>query len=54
MKRDLDLIRQIMQMLEQNPDLNGRSLYSYHASQLIQLLGHDDDELAYHLMMIID
>jgi hypothetical protein len=54
MKRNLDLIRRMMQVLEQDTDLNGRSVYSCYASELFKFSEHDDDELAYHLMLIID
>jgi hypothetical protein len=54
MKRDLDLIREIMLALENASDLNGRALLKGTASEFAQLDGREDDELAYHLMQIID
>jgi hypothetical protein len=54
MKRNLDLIRQIMLALEENQDLNGRSRLNGRAGQLVPLPGHDEDVLAYNLMMILD
>ncbi|QHO77907.1 hypothetical protein ACH79_40290 [Bradyrhizobium sp. CCBAU 051011] len=54
MKRNLDLIRRMMQALEQNSDLNGRSSHSCYASELFELPDHSDDELAYNLMQILD
>jgi hypothetical protein len=54
MKRNVDLIRRMMQALEQNSNLNGRSSYSCYASQLFKFPEHSDDELAYNLMLILD
>ncbi|NOJ41383.1 DUF2513 domain-containing protein [Bradyrhizobium australiense] len=54
MKRDLDLIREIMLALENSPQLNGRASWEGYASEFAKLEGHDDDELAYHMMLIID
>lgn len=54
MKRDLDLIREMMQQLEENPELNGRDIISTSASELFTIEGKSDDELAYHLLLILD
>jgi hypothetical protein len=53
-KRNLDLIRQMMLALEEDPDLNGRSRLNGFASQLVPLPDYDEDTLAYNLMMILD
>jgi len=54
MKRDLNLVRQMMLALESDTRLNGRSIYRLSASELFDIPDRDDDELAYHLMQIID
>jgi Hypothetical protein (DUF2513) len=54
MKRNLDLIRKMMQALEQDEQLDGRSVYICYASQLFAFPEHNEKELAYNLMMIID
>ncbi len=54
MKRDLDLVREIMLALETNDDLNGRSRRRYYVGQLLPFPNRNQDELAYHLMLILD
>ncbi|MEH2517658.1 hypothetical protein V1279_003231 [Bradyrhizobium sp. AZCC 1610] len=54
MKRDLDLVREIMLALENSPQLNGRAFREGYASEFAKLEGHNDDVLAYHMMLIID
>jgi hypothetical protein len=54
MKRDLNLVLQMMLALESNERLNGRSPQRFFASQLFDIPDRSDDELAYHLMLIMD
>jgi hypothetical protein len=54
MKRNLYLIRKMMQVLEQDERLDGRSVYLCYASQLFEFPEHNEKELAYNLMLIID
>jgi hypothetical protein len=54
MKRDLNLVRQMMLALESDKRLNGGSTQRLFANQLFDIPDRDDDELAYHLMLIID
>jgi hypothetical protein len=54
MKRNLDLIRQMMLSLEQDSRFNGRSHRHLSASEAAPIPGFNDDVLAYNLMMIID
>lgn len=54
MKRDLNLVREMMIALEGDKRLNGRSTLRLHASQLFDIPDRSDDELAYHLMLIMD
>ena len=54
MTRDIDLIREMMQALEANSDLKGRSMRVAEAEKFFPELKHDRDVLAYHLMLIID
>jgi hypothetical protein len=54
MKRDLDLIRRAMLALEENNTLNGRAMRTGTATHLLGLTAYSDDDLAYHLMLIMD
>jgi Hypothetical protein (DUF2513) len=55
MKRDLDLIRQMMFALERNAELNGRFSYRGTAETFFpEITDRSPDDLAYNLMRIID
>jgi hypothetical protein len=53
-KRDLDLIRELMLELEANEKLNGRYRLNCFASELFNRPPEEDDRIAYHLMQILD
>jgi Hypothetical protein (DUF2513) len=54
MQRDMDLIRDILLALEENPDLNGQSVYRGRANEFFEKKGVSDDDVAYHLRLLID
>ena len=54
MKRDLNLVREMMLALERDDRLNGRSTLCLYASKLFEIPDRSDNELAYQLMLIID
>ncbi len=43
-----------MLALERSPNLNGRANIMGHASELLPSIERNDDELAYHLMLILE
>ncbi|MGB6175023.1 MAG: DUF2513 domain-containing protein, partial [Methylocella sp.] len=54
MMRDMDLIREILLALEANPDLNGQSLHRGCANEFFEKEGVSGDDVAYHLLLLID
>lgn len=54
MKRDMDLVREIMLALERSSDFNGRAKWIGYASDLTKITDRSDDELTYHLRQILD
>jgi hypothetical protein len=54
MRRDMNLIREMMLELEQNSELNGRVSFDATASDLFPNIKRDDDTLTYHLLQIFD
>jgi Hypothetical protein (DUF2513) len=52
--RDMDLIRDILLALAANPGLNGQSLHRGRANEFFEKEGVSGDDVAYHLLLLID
>jgi DNA-binding transcriptional ArsR family regulator len=46
MKRDIDLARQILLAIEENPDADGNGCVD------VQVKGHDERNISYHIMLL--
>jgi uncharacterized protein DUF2513 len=54
MQRNMDLIRDILLELEANPDRSGQSIHRGPANEFFAKKGVSDDNVAYHLLLLID
>lgn len=54
MKRDIDLFRELLLKIEENPDMDGTREFSYHSPEEIGITGHTVEEVAYHLRLLIE
>src|SRR3954468_7700291 len=53
MKRDMDLVRQLLLKLEDDPKFNGRSKYMVYANDF-EIEGFGYEEIDYHLGLLIE
>lgn len=54
MKRDMDLIRELLIAIEQDPQYNATDLFAFNEPADLGITSRSVDEVAYHLQMLID
>lgn len=54
MKRDMDLVRDILLAIEQDPKLDGTGWYQFDDPADLGLTGRSYEEFAYHLTLLIE
>ncbi|MGB8060577.1 MAG: DUF2513 domain-containing protein [Candidatus Sulfotelmatobacter sp.] len=54
MKRDMDLFRELLVKIEENPAMDGTREFSYHSPREMGISGHSIEEVAYHLKLLIE
>jgi hypothetical protein len=54
MQRDMDLIREMLLNVEQNPEMDGRTEFIYQSPEEMGISGHSLEELAYHAKMLVE
>jgi hypothetical protein len=52
-QRDLDLIREILLLVEADPQCDGTREYCYQTPEEFGIHGHSTEEVAYHLALLI-
>ncbi|MGD0046714.1 MAG: DUF2513 domain-containing protein [Bryobacteraceae bacterium] len=52
-RRDMDLIREILRQVEANPKMDGRTEVVYQSPEEMGISGHSLEELAYHAKLLI-
>jgi hypothetical protein len=52
-KRDMDLIREILLQVEANQEMDGRTEFVYRSPEEMGISGHSFEELAYHAKLLI-
>jgi hypothetical protein len=52
-KRDMDLLRDILLKIEDDPKKDGRTTFYISNSEEMQIVGHSEEEFFYHLQLLI-
>src|SRR5208283_4814196 len=53
-KRDMDLVRELLLKIEDNPQMDGTREFYYAKPEEMGIEGHSREEVAYHLMLLIE
>lgn len=54
MKRDMDLFRQILFKIEENPEMDGTREFYPNSPEEIGIFDHSTEEVAYHIKLLIE
>ncbi|MBZ5679925.1 MAG: DUF2513 domain-containing protein [Acidobacteriia bacterium] len=54
MKRDMDLIRELLLLIETDPKFDGTTEFCFNTPEEMGITNHSTEEVAYHLAQLIE